>query len=147
MMDSPKLCVWDRTAMQRRDSGAGVLEASFTGPDARHFLGIARADRREYLLSHMQQIYPEIREQAGREVSVCWDEDPWARGGYPWFAPGEMHTLLPSIAAADGRIHFAGDHTSSRPGWMEGAIESALRATGEVFERLGGARAVGAGVR
>lgn len=136
MMDSPKLCVWDRTSMQRQSPGAGVLEASFTGHDARRFLALAPADRLEYVLAHMERIYPEIRGQVERETTICWDEDPWARGGYPWFRPGEMSKLMPHIAAPEGRIHFAGDHASARPGWMEGALESGLRAADEVRHRL-----------
>ncbi|MGZ5442378.1 MAG: flavin monoamine oxidase family protein [Thermoanaerobaculia bacterium] len=136
MMDSPKLCVWDRTAMQRRSPAAGVLEASFTGHDARRFLALAPAARLEYVLTHMEKIYPAIRGQVERETTICWDEDPWARGGYPWFRPGEMGKLMPHIAAPEGRIHFAGDHASARPGWMEGALESGLRAADEVQRRL-----------
>jgi monoamine oxidase len=136
MMDSPKLCVWDRTAAQGGGAGPGVLEASFTGPDARQFLALAPPARREYLLTLVEQIYPGIGEQVEREATVCWDEDPWARGGYPWFRPGEMGRLLPYVTAPEGRIHFAGDHASARPGWMEGALESGLRAAREVASRL-----------
>jgi monoamine oxidase len=136
MMDAPKLCVWDRTAMQRNGSGPGVLEASFTGPDARAFLALDPARRREYVLAHAERIYPEIRGQVEREATVCWDEDPWARGGYPWFRPGELGKLLPHVTAPEGRVHFAGDHASARPGWMEGALESGLRAAREAEGRL-----------
>ena len=136
MMDEPKLCVWDRTSMQSRGAGPGVLEASFTGADARRLLALAPAERREYVLAHVERIYPGIRERVQREAAVSWDEDPWARGGYPWFRPGEMSALLPHISAAEGRVHFAGDHASARPGWMEGAIESALRAVDEIAVRV-----------
>jgi monoamine oxidase len=136
MLDEPKLCVWDRTALQRREGGPGVLEASFTGPDARHFLGLAPDQRREHVFAHAERIYPGLRRHVEREVSVCWDEDPWARGGYAWFQPGEMTRLLPSLCETEGRVHFAGDHTSARPGWIEGALESGLRAALEVKERL-----------
>jgi monoamine oxidase len=132
MMDEPKLCVWDRTAMQQQGAGAGVLEASFTGNDARRFLALSGSARLDYVLAHTEKIYPGIRERVVRDTTVCWDEDPWARGGYSWFRPGEMTTLLPDIIAPEGRIHFAGDHASARPGWMEGAIESGLRAAHEV---------------
>jgi monoamine oxidase len=40
--------------------------------------------------------------------------------------------LMPHIATPEGRIHFAGDHTSPSPAWMEGAIESGHRAAEEV---------------
>ena len=61
-----------------------------------------------------------------------WDDDPFARGAYVWFKPGEATTLPRELARAEGRVHFAGEHVSSKPGWMEGAIESALRAVDEI---------------
>jgi monoamine oxidase len=56
-----------------------------------------------------------------------------------------MRALLPHLAAPEGRIHFAGDHTSSRPGWMQGALDSGLRAAGEVAAALAENRAGGEG--
>ncbi len=75
-----------------------------------------------------------------RAAVYAWDADPWSRGDYAWFRPGQMHALLPHLATVEGRIHFAGDHTSSRPGWMQGALDSGLRAAAEVAAALGGTR-------
>jgi len=43
---------------------------------------------------------------------------------------------LVAHATAEGRLHFAGEHTSCLPGWMQGAFESGHRAAEEVH--LGG---------
>jgi len=37
-----------------------------------------------------------------------------------------------TFATPKGRIHFAGEHASSPPGWMQGALESGNRAAREV---------------
>jgi len=37
-----------------------------------------------------------------------------------------------AIVGPEGRVHFAGEHTSPWSGWMEGALESGLRAAREV---------------
>jgi monoamine oxidase len=37
-----------------------------------------------------------------------------------------------TLAAVDGRIHFAGEHTSPWTGWMQGALESARRVVAEI---------------
>jgi monoamine oxidase len=44
-----------------------------------------------------------------------------------------MTTLLPEVAQSEGRVHFAGEHTSSWVGWMEGALESGERAAREIL--------------
>ena len=55
------------------------------------------------------------------------NDERWSRGAYAWFRPGEMTAMLPHIANPEGRIHFAGDHTSPSPGWMNGALQSGNR--------------------
>ena len=81
-------------------------------------------------------ILPAISEHYEGGASVCWDEDVWARGAYAWFKPGQMESLLPHIARPEGRVHFAGDHTSPWPGWMNGALQSGARAAREVNQAV-----------
>ena len=71
-----------------------------------------------------------------------WALDPWSRGAFAVFHPGQMSSMMPDIARPEGRIHFAGEHTSSWMGWMEGALESGERAAREVLgsERPRGSR-------
>jgi len=66
-------------------------------------------------------------------ASKCWDEDPFARGVYAYFKPGQIMELGPAIASGEGRVHFAGDHTSCRPGFMHGAVSSARRVVREIL--------------
>ncbi|WP_416367441.1 FAD-dependent oxidoreductase [Nocardia terpenica] len=35
----------------------------------------------------------------------------------------------------EGRVHFAGDHTTLKSAWIAGALESAVRAALEVHDR------------
>src|SRR5258708_11523083 len=60
-----------------------------------------------------------------------WSEDPWQRGGLTSFGPGELN-WIPVNARREGRISFAGEHTSRWNGWMQGAIESARRVAKEI---------------
>jgi len=48
--------------------------------------------------------------------------------------PGEMTTMLPHIAKPEGRVHFAGEHTSSLllRNSVQGAIESGILAAREI---------------
>ncbi|HEY0533148.1 MAG TPA: FAD-dependent oxidoreductase [Actinoplanes sp.] len=39
------------------------------------------------------------------------------------------------IPRAEGRLHFAGEHTSLKHSWIEGALESAERVALEVSAR------------
>jgi monoamine oxidase len=113
-------------------SGAGVLEAFVTGPRARALALLSGERRVARTLELAERIYPGVTRAFQRGASYAWDRDPYARGDYAWFAPGELTTLGPHLAPPEGRIHFAGDHTSHVPGWMEGALASGVRAAAEI---------------
>jgi len=47
--------------------------------------------------------------------------------------PGQFVSLPPLFAGPEGRIHFAGEHTSYLAGTMEGALASGIRAATEIM--------------
>jgi monoamine oxidase len=64
---------------------------------------------------------------------VVWEHDPWARGGYAFFDPSFDPVLRSWLAQPAGRLFFAGEHTSIKwQGYMNGAVESGLRAAAEI---------------
>ena len=77
--------------------------------------------------------------------SVMWDDDPWVRGGYAYFDPGFDPLWRAWLARPAGRIVFAGEHTSiSSQGFMNGAVESGLRAAAEIAALRARTRQAGA---
>jgi monoamine oxidase len=113
-------------------SKKGVLEAYASGRNARALQAMSPEHRLQAAVAALEQIYSGVRAEYECGVSICWDEDEWSRGAYPWFHPGDMAALLPHIAPAEGRLHFAGEHTSVLPGWIQGAMESGHRVAREV---------------
>jgi len=65
-------------------------------------------------------------------VPWSWDKFPYSKGAYAHFLPGEHSSLHSELLNAEGRLHFAGEHTSLDHAWMQGAIESALRVVQEI---------------
>jgi monoamine oxidase len=78
-----------------------------------------------------ESVFPGAREQFEAVRAKSWSEDPWQRGGLTSFGPGEL-SWIPLNARREGRIFFAGEHTSRWNGWMQGAIESAHRVVKEI---------------
>ena len=115
-------------------SRRGILEAYFAGPQARRLTAVREPERVLSALALMEKVHPRLRREFEVGATKAWDEDEWARGAYAWYKPGQMSSLLPSVARAEGRIHFAGEHASSLFGWMQGALESGNRAAREVNE-------------
>ncbi len=56
------------------------------------------------------------------------------------FDPEQQTLLFDAIVQPEGRIHFAGEHASLAHAWIQGAIESGLRAAAEIHERAGAAQ-------
>jgi monoamine oxidase len=65
--------------------------------------------------------------------SVSWELDPYARGGYTFFAPEFRPEWRSELSRSFGRIAFAGEHTSREwQGYMNGAVESGHRAACDI---------------
>jgi monoamine oxidase len=46
--------------------------------------------------------------------------NPWSLGAAVIFNTGQMSTFAPHLGTVEGRIHFAGEHTSPWAGWNAG---------------------------
>lgn len=80
-------------------------------------------------------------------LRTSWSTDPFAMGSYSYLAPSEVGTdARELLAAAIGRLHFAGEATSSSaPATTHGAWESGRRAAEELLESPGSVLVIGAG--
>lgn len=126
--------IMDMTVAQ--DNPRGILSAYISGAHAQKIKAMDERDRLRSFLEQLKKIYPKIDSYYDNHgISKCWDEDRWARGAYPVFRPGQMTAYMPHLATAEDRVYFAGDHTSGRPGWMEGALRSGHRAALEIFKQ------------
>ncbi|MCK5484293.1 MAG: FAD-dependent oxidoreductase [Gemmatimonadetes bacterium] len=113
----------------------GILEAHVGQALALELADESEPDRIEFALEQMERIHPGARDHFESGTSYSWVSDPWALGGYSSFAPGQTFELAPHVAQPEGRIHFAGEHTSVFAASMNGALESGQRAAGEILER------------
>ncbi|WP_030341937.1 flavin monoamine oxidase family protein [Streptomyces sp. NRRL S-1022] len=116
-------------------SEGGVVLASYSwADDALRWDSLDEDARYPHALCGLQEVYGQRIEVfytgAGRTQS--WLRDPYAYGEASVLLPGQHTELLPSIPTPEGPLHFAGDHTSVKPAWIEGALESAVRAALEV---------------
>jgi monoamine oxidase len=129
--DLPVGQVWDTTYGQ--PGTRGILQAFPISLHSRRVTGMPEKERVSHALEQVEAIYPGMRENFEGGVSKCWDEDEWARGGTAFYKPGQFGSLLPHVARPEGRVHFAGEHTSVWiDGWMQGALESGDRVAREV---------------
>ena len=113
----------------------GTLLASYTwGQDELRWGAMDAESMIEQALEDVAKIHPSITTEFEVGAVQDWYGDPYARGAFALFEPEQQTRLQPSIIAPEGRIHFAGEHTSLYHAWIQGALESGIRAAKEIHE-------------
>ena len=117
------------------DTQRGMLLASYTwGQDALRWGAMDEETRLEEALDDVSQIHPRIREEYEVGASHAWYGDRYARGAFALFTPGQQSELQKDITRPEGRVYFAGEHCSLYHAWIQGALESGIRAAREIHE-------------
>jgi monoamine oxidase len=124
--------IWNPTFDQ--PGARGILMAYLEDGLTRRVAAMPEAERTRFGVEAIARAHLELDKHLESAMSFSWADQPWALGAYSYFVPGQITSLTRAIRQPEGRVHFAGEHASSWPGWMQGAIESGLRAAREVHE-------------
>ncbi|MBV8591334.1 MAG: FAD-dependent oxidoreductase [Acetobacteraceae bacterium] len=116
-------------------SKGGVVLASYTwADDAARWDSQDDAERYPNALRGLQEVHGQRIEAffTGRAQTQSWMRNRYACGEAAVFTPDQLVRLHPAIPGAEGPVHFAGEHTSLKHAWIEGALESGVRTSIEV---------------
>lgn len=118
-------------------SSRGLLLASYTwGEDSLRWGSLNEEDRIRFALRDIATLH---REEGKCEqllvggMSHSWAEDEYTFGAFSIFEPHQETELFDSMWKSHNQIYFAGEHTSLKHAWIEGALESGIRAAAQVF--------------
>lgn len=134
--NSPVERYWDLSELQEGDSQKGMIVSYTMDKNADAYCGLSQADREEYTMVHTEAFFPQIREERVAFFHYCWREDEFALGAWTDTLPGRWWTFAVA-RRIEGRVHFAGEHTSAWAGWIEGGLESGKRVAREIAEAVG----------
>jgi monoamine oxidase len=143
---------WERERLSggaRTDGPAEMWDMSFGQPGTRGLLsvttggefidgalaGLTPEQRSTYGALMARAAYPDIANQSQKVLAHRWGDEPYARGAFSVFRPGQMSQWSKAILAPEGRVHFAGEHTSAHSGWIEGAIWSGEHVAEEILQQ------------
>jgi monoamine oxidase len=110
--------------------GAALMASYTIGDDADVLGRLGRSARVGVVLNELAAVHPQLR-QSGMILGVAdqvWADAPSSLGAAAVRWGKDMSTCESerrSAARRQGRLFFAGEHCSTYPAWIEGAIESA----------------------
>jgi monoamine oxidase len=118
-----------------RETGRGVLLASYTwAEDAQRWGSLTPEERIEQAIEDVSRIHPQIVQEFEVGASKVWHDDEYAGGAFALFEPGQFTRLYNAICQPEGRVYFAGEHASVYHRWIQGALESGLRAANDIHQ-------------
>ncbi|XP_062239420.1 L-amino-acid oxidase-like isoform X2 [Platichthys flesus] len=116
----------------------GVLLASYTwAEDSLLFLGGTDEDLKELVLGDLAAIHGEyVRHLCTGVVVKKWSLDPYSLGAFALFTPYQHVEHAKELFKSEGRLHFAGEHTSFPHAWIETAMKTGIRAAININREL-----------
>lgn len=125
------------------DLSCGILVGFFDADEAAAYSGRGDNARRSAAIDAAAVYFGDEARAPIDYVDNDWLAEEWSRGCYvAHAAPGVMTTFGDALRAPCGRIHWAGTETATEwAGYMDGALQSGLRAAEEVAARHGRANA------
>lgn len=119
------------------DGSPGILLGFLAAGSARSLAQVEQSERRHAVLRSLAAFFGPRAARPMDYVEMDWSAQEWTRGCYSaHFAPGVWTGYGSALRAPVGRIHWAGAESATTwVGYMEGAVQSGLRAAVEVLDR------------
>ena len=113
----------------------GVIMGAYIWDDrpgqGERFANMTPPDRLRVAIADGENIHPGYGQEIESGVSRAWSKVPFQKGAWP-----ESYAAPEALKVPDGAIYFAGDQTTSLPGWQEGAALSAHAVVNAIHERM-----------
>jgi monoamine oxidase len=125
--------MWDGTPA---DGESGVIVGFMEGENGIEAGRLTPGERQARVTEQAERALGGQGEESVGYVDCDWSAEEWTRGCYgAHFPPGAWTQFGPALRVPVGRIHWAGTETAERwMGYVDGAIESGIRAAVEVLE-------------
>ena len=116
----------------------GILMSYLFGDMARAVAAMEAGAIVPEFIDRFDDLFPGSSAVAERGTFFAWERQPWIGAAYTRHDP--PFAEHPELASPEGPVHFAGEHASGARGWMQGALQSGLRAASEIDAAVTGER-------
>ena len=94
------------------------------------------AAAKQMVVAEIEKLRPAAKGKLKATHIQSWSLEPFNRGDWSVFGPGQIASFVNVMSLPAGRVHFAGEHTGVGNRGLESALESSERAALEVLEAL-----------
>lgn len=117
----------------------GILIGFIEADDARIWGQRSLEERRAAVLDCLSRYFGEQAGQPSDYIEQSWAEEEYTRGCYAAYMPPGVLTIYgEALRTPIGRLHWAGTETATVwNGYMDGALQSGIRAASEILQALG----------
>ena len=126
IMDRPSQRFWPAAGVN--PTQRGILHSYTWDREAHELDALPHDERVRRTLADAEAAFPGIRPHVEASAHWSWQHQPWQRGAFAQFLPGQVTRLHELLPQPEGRVFFAGAHLWSSVSWMEGALVSSKRA-------------------
>ncbi|MEI7617527.1 MAG: NAD(P)/FAD-dependent oxidoreductase [Actinomycetota bacterium] len=102
---------------------SGILMGYTGGDGGTRLAELTESERMSAIELSQREMYPVLPPPLGG-FSQAWSGLPLFGGSYCVYRPGEVTRFWDLLRQPHGCIHFAGEHTATWTGYLEGAVES-----------------------
>ena len=102
-----------------------------TGKNAEAYRRRPKETRANEVLEQFRTDLPGLLDDVITIGEFSWPDQPWIKAAFADLPVGGGW-MIKEWQTPEGRLHFAGDFTTLKSGWVEGAIESGLRAARQI---------------
>ncbi len=124
---------WERVVdiTGNEPGGRGNVFFYMTGKNAEAYRRRPKASRANDVLDQFRADLPGLLDDVITIGEFSWPDQPWIKAAFADLPVGGGW-MIKEWQTPEGRLYFAGDFTTLKSGWVEGAIESGLRAARQI---------------
>ena len=104
------------------------------GPNARHLDSLPESDAARAVIDAVEVARPAAAGKLDYLGRKAWGADPYARGAWVYFRPGQVSRFASVLGLKHGLIRFCGEHMARAARGMEGAMETGELAANDILD-------------
>ena len=117
-------------------SQSGILHAYLKGETALAMDALNADQQLAVLLQRWSDLLAGVQSYDVSAINHSWTMDPWSQGGWAYPSEEQEASLFTELGRREGKLYFAGDHTSPTRGWIQGALASGLKAAHQIHQNV-----------